>query len=425
MGMLKAGTVQKDITPPVGIELSGYIRRFGSSTGIHDPLSANFLLLDNGTNQVLITSLDILNISTDFALKAKEAISSELKMPKKNILIACIHTHSAPGLHFFRNIGASYRDWKEKVLQILIKGASETRQKLKNVSAGTAIGVATIGKNRRKKGGPIDPYFPLFCIRLEDKLPLALIANYGCHPVVLEEDNLLISSDYIGFFRNHLNRSFSSDIFTVFLTGATGDVDPISRGGFKTADRLGKILAKEALKTMENMEFQKYIEIEANETSLEIPYSQIPLPDETEKIYRESLSQYEEAVKKGEKEEIKIRKAFLLWAEEIREKAIENKLPSALKCKIQSIRLGDAVLLASPFELFSSVSSSLRKKSRIENLFMVGYANGYCGYLPDESSYLEGGYEVEEAYKFCGLLPLSSQAERLFVEKALSLIKDE
>ncbi len=54
---------------------------------------------------------------------------------------------------------------------------------------------------------------------------------------------------------------------------------------------------------------------------------------------------------------------------------------------------------------------------------MIGYANGYSGYLPDKKSLEEGGYEVEEAFKYIGLLPFSANAEELFLEKALQLIK--
>jgi hypothetical protein len=66
----------------------------------------------------------------------------------------------------------------------------------------------------------------------------------------------------------------------------------------------------------------------------------------------------------------------------------------------------------------------LRVKSKIESLFLAGYANGYEGYLPDENSYREGGYEVDESFKYCGLLPLSVQAEKNFSKKLLFLIEN-
>ena len=47
MGKLKAGFSKVDITPPVGIYLSGYILREGPSQGVHDNLYARALVLDD------------------------------------------------------------------------------------------------------------------------------------------------------------------------------------------------------------------------------------------------------------------------------------------------------------------------------------------------------------------------------------------
>jgi len=423
MGRLRIGAVKKEITPPAGTDLFGYIRRFGSSKGVHDPLWANFLALGDGANQVLLISLDLLAVDENFSSDVKEAISKELKIEKKNILLASIHTHSAPGIHLFRNVGERNKNWEEKLHYILLKGASESIRRMKKGSAGKGLGFALIGKNRRKEGGPVDPYFPLIFFRDDKNSPLALIANYGCHPVVLDEKNLLVSADYVGYFRNHLKKFLSTDAVILFFCGASGDVDPIDRGNFRIADKLGKILAMEASKVIKKMEFQASVEIKAGEDSLKIPYAWIPDRKRAEKIYEESLFNHEQALKKREKKEIKIQKAFLLWAEDIKKRVLQNKLPSYLDTKLQCLKLGEVTLLAHPFELFSSISLSLRLKVKFEDFFLVGYGNGYCGYLPDESSYLEEGYEVEEAFKYIGLLPLSSEAEKIFIEKALGLMK--
>jgi hypothetical protein len=424
MGRLRVGAIKKEITPPLGTDLFGYIRRFGGSEGVHDPLWANFLSLEESTNQVLLISLDILALDEIFASRIREAISKELNIKKRNILVAAIHTHSAPGIHLFRNVGKRNKDWEEKLLQTLITGASESVKRMRKGSAGTGTGFALIGKNRRKEGGAVDPCFPLLCFRDEKDTPLALIANYGCHPVVLDEKNLFISADYVSYFRNHLNKFLSADPVTLFFCGANGDVDPVERGNFSIANRLGKILAAEASRVIKKMKFQKDIEIKAREVSLKIPHGWIPNQKEAEKILKESRNHYEQALKKGDKKEIKIQKAFLLWAKEIKERALKNKLPSVLETKLQCLKLGETILLAHPFELFSSVSLSLRVKSKIESLFLAGYANGYSGYLPDENSYTEGGYEVDESFKYCGILPLSFQAEKNFTKKVLFLIEN-
>jgi hypothetical protein len=424
MGRLRIGAVKKDITPPLPADLVGYIRRFGKSTGVHDPLLANLLQIDNGTEKVLLISLDMVFLSSDFSHRAKHAISEKVKIDQKNILIAAIHTHSAPGIHTFRDESIRDKKWEEDVFQTLVNGAVETGQQSQAAYLGVGSGRSFIGKNRRKEGGPLDPNFPLICFFDERGHPLAVISNYGCHPVVLDEKNLLITADYVFGFRSNLNKILSSDVNTLFFTGASGDVDPVERGSFSIAQRLGKELAGEALKIIDDIEVKADIDIQTKETSLKIPYEWIPDIRETEEIHASTRQKYEEAVKNNDRVAQKMQRAFLLWAEELREKAIDSDLPEYLECELQCIKLGDAALLAFPFELFSSISLALRTQSGIHDLFMVGYANGYSGYLPDKKSVEEGGYEVEEAFKYIGLLPFPVNAEELFLEKALNLIKN-
>ncbi|MDH5706604.1 MAG: hypothetical protein OEZ45_11375, partial [Candidatus Aminicenantes bacterium] len=77
-GRLRIAAVRKDITPPLPADLSGYIRRFGKASKIHDPLLANLLLIDNGINQLLLISLDILFLSSELSSRLRQAISEEL-----------------------------------------------------------------------------------------------------------------------------------------------------------------------------------------------------------------------------------------------------------------------------------------------------------------------------------------------------------
>ncbi len=423
MGKLSIGAVKKEITPSLPANLIGYIRRFGKSTGVHDPLLANLLQVDNGAEKVLFISLDMVFLSSDFSHRVKHSISEKLGMDKKNILIAAIHTHSAPGIHLFRDESIRNKEWEDKVFQTVVNGAVEADQQSQAAYLGVGSGRSFIGKNRRKDEGPLDPNFTLICFFDERDHPLAVIANYGCHPVVLDEKNLFITADYVYDFRSSLNKFLSSDVITLFFTGASGDVDPVERGSFAIAKRLGLELAEEALKIIDDMEAKAYIDIKAQEASLKIPYGWIPDAQETEEIRTFTRQKYEEAVENRDRIAQKIQKAFLLWADELREKAKNNEMPKSLECELQSIKLGDAVLLAFPFELFSSISLSLRAQSGIQDLFMVGYANGYSGYLPDKKSLEKGGYEVEEAFKYIGLLPFAANAEELFLEKALHLIK--
>lgn len=423
MGNLRAGVSKMEITPPVGTDLSGYIRRFGSSTGIHDPLWANILWVANGNDQVLFISMDVMNFSEEFSERAKAALAEETNIAKDNILLAAIHTHSAPGIHIFRDGSKRDTKWEDRVLHVLVNGSKEATQRPKKALFATGTGQASIGYNRRKPGGAVDPSLTLAGLFTENEELFSLIANYGCHPVVLAEDNLHISADYVGYFRDQLGKLFAPDITTLFFTGATGDVDPIERGSFPVAEKLAGILSGEARQLIGQMKLQSDSDIKTGQTSLKIPFGWIPSADEAEKICGENTSAYRKALEKGNREDAKIRKAFLLWAEDLRNRALKRTLPDSLECELQAIRIGEAVFLAFPFELFSSLSLELRRLSGIECLFLVGYANGYHGYLADDESVREGGYEIKDAFKYTALLPFSDQAGNIFLERSLALLQ--
>lgn len=423
MKTFRAGVAKRDITPPVGTELFGYIRRLENSTGMHDPLWANFLWVEDENLGVLLVSMDVLNFNDDFSAQAKLAISEAIGVAAENICLAAIHTHSAPGVHFFRGGGKRNRDWENRVLDVLIEGSREAKQNSRSVYLGLATGQALIGYNRRKPENAIDPHLSLACFTDNGKRPFCILANHGCHPVVLKEDNLLISADYVGYFRERLNRLFFDDMVTLFFTGATGDVDPIERGSFEIADKLAGILAQKAFAMVKNMNWTRSGELRVEKITLTVPYEKIPSLEEAKEACQKAGSLYQRARTKGDRNEIKIQKAFLKWAEELREGAAAHKIPSSLECELQCIRIGDLVLVAHPFELFSFLSLEIRKLSKVEHLVLTGYANGYHGYLPDEKSVRAGGYEVEDAYKYVGLLPYSPQAGQIFVKGVLDVIK--
>lgn len=420
---MKAGVSQKEITPSVGAALSGYIRRFGCSVGVHDPLLANFLWAEDGNHLALLISLDVMNIGEEFAAKARQTISQEMGLDRDSILVAAVHTHSAPGIFPFRDESQRDRDWEGRVLDKLILGAKEARLRSKKALMEIGKDHVSVGYNRRKSGRRVDSTLSLAVFFDETKKPFCVVANYGCHPVVLKENNLLISSDYVGFFRKLLRRNLSANITTLFFTGAAGDVDPIQRGGFPEAERLAGILCGTAFKIIKDKTKKSGGKILAGKIDLKLPYGWTPSKAEAKKNYQDCLSDYNEALRQGDKEASRIREAFLLWAEELRQRASGRTFPDSLECELQCIKIGEAVFFAFPFELFSSLSLELKRKSGLAFLFLVGYANGYFGYLPDEVSISEGGYEAEEAFKYTGLLPYSPGAGRIFLERALSLLE--
>ncbi|MDI9585443.1 MAG: neutral/alkaline non-lysosomal ceramidase N-terminal domain-containing protein, partial [Acidobacteriota bacterium] len=96
MGQLQAGIATVDITPPVGTWLAGFAGRHKGSEGIHDPLRARALVLDDGDTRLLIITCDILSLAYPFIDDLKARIEAESGLPPERVMVNCSHTHSGP-----------------------------------------------------------------------------------------------------------------------------------------------------------------------------------------------------------------------------------------------------------------------------------------------------------------------------------------
>ena len=102
-------------------------------------------------------------------------------------------------------------------------------------------------------------------------------------------------------------------------------------------------------------------------------------------------------------------------------RAIENgPVPDHAEVLVQAMKVGDAVFLALPGEVFAEIGLEIKKRADVEHLFLVGYANnGEIGYIPSASAFTEGGDEVDTAPFYYGLFQLAPECERIMVNAGL------
>jgi len=416
-----AGSYTLDITPTPPVDLNGYILRFGQATGVHDPLTANFLYIESNGKKILLISLDILTISTELAHKLRSKIANLLDIDRDAILLAAIHTHSAVGSPYLRNGGEESAEWRKDFEEKIIVGSLQAEKSVAVAEISAYEAFSSVGINRRKKTRGIDPNAPFMVIKNGEKI-IAWLINYNCHPVSLTESNLLISADYVHYLREYIYANTNQRFPILFFNGGSGDVDPVKRGSFEAAQFTGEKLGEEILLAYQTYPGEKIIpKIKYTTGKLEIPYSWNPGVAEAER----NLAQHTELLNESKtKEDIKINKAFHLWAEDLLALVKNKQLPESLITEISLIKLGKALFISAPLELFSSISLKLRKMFGDGYPFIVSYGNGYSGYLSDKTAFTEGGYEVEQWHKYAGILPQAHYAEDIFREKISELDRE-
>lgn len=93
-GTLRAGAAAVDVTPdgPVWMGGYGFWRR---SEGVHDPLYARALVLDQGGFRLALVAMDVVGLQRGDVLKLHERIAREGFDPR-HVVLTSTHNHSGP-----------------------------------------------------------------------------------------------------------------------------------------------------------------------------------------------------------------------------------------------------------------------------------------------------------------------------------------
>ena len=411
MEKFQAGFAKIEITPPLGSLMSGFVIRTEGATAVHDPLFARALALSDGKQTALLLILDVIGVSSQLVASLRQQITGQTAIPCDQIAILATHTHGGPVMLEDALLGSVDASYLEFLSAKTTSVATEAVAALHPVSIFAGLGQEiTVAHNRRVEGGPIDPDVPV--LRFENEAGLyALFASYACHPVMLGPNNLQFTRDYPGYFVDTLEELYPQT-HILFATGCCGQIntpghsaqDSIKGLGFELrtfaeAKRLGRLLASAALHTSETLANpRQQSELAFSPLKLKRKLATLPLKP------AEPPSQEEIAAKEQELESLEshqtsqraVLESYLNWAK------TQDWQQTEVMSEVMCIMLGKLCLALYPGEVF--VEHGLELKARFPDLILItlAYANAAPGYIPHHSAYRQGGYEVEEAFRYYG-----------------------
>lgn len=211
-----------DITPTRPCRMGGYERK-KESEGVLDTIELNTIALQLEDQLLLFAMIDCICLGGSFVDHIKEVVSTELAIQQEQIMISCIHTHSAPCFFklTFEQVEAEAeltQALKEQVIEDLLICAKQLQPCHAILES---CNIEGIYGNRNEIDAYSDKSFHVIRFFQEDT-PLGILANISTHPTLLGADNHLLSADLLGQVRKQLEETYHTTV--CISNGACGDV---------------------------------------------------------------------------------------------------------------------------------------------------------------------------------------------------------
>jgi hypothetical protein len=383
-----------DVTPPPGHRLDGYAARTSYATGTADPLRATIIWLSTANDPgVLWLTLDAIAVGKDLAGELAAATGAAAGIPPSHVVVSASHTHSGPsGWTGEIHPVIPAEQERDLVVALVCSVRGATLEQRPVTASWRSVEVIGVGTNRHHRNGPHDNTAGILALHGMDGSLKAVLLDFACHPTTYGPENLQYSADWPGAARAAL-----APAVVGFLQGAAGDVSPrFTRQGRGAAEvaRLGGLLAGRVREALAGPGLELPQSAPATRrTTLDLAVRDIPTADEAAEL----VVSADGRVNGKDDPSARIAQTRLDGA---RGQALmaAASLPESLQLPVSVVTMGDVCWVNLPVELFAAHGACLQASSTHPVTRVIGYTDGYYGYVVDRSAAESGAYEALITY---------------------------
>ncbi len=415
-----------DLTPPPGLEMTGFSARTAPATGTHDPLFVRSFYLKGQTGPetgLLLLTLDFIGLSQVLILQIKQLVEERFKIPAERVLLACSHTHGGPATLDHEFLGKHDTTYLATFPGLVVEAAQQAITKTVPAYLHLAEAQAeNAGKNRNVADGPMDATVGvLAAINPVSSDLLGVILNYTCHPTVLGPNNLLYTADY-PYYTNQLIAEATglSPDRILFTQGACGNINAghtakssmtasaLSLRTYEEAEKLGGEVGKAAIQAIITILGQQSRQplaispvIPVLTENVTLDWNALEWP--TTALLRNFKVEKEAALISGNEAGRSDAATLLHWADALLEEKLDP-IWKPLQAELTATRLGNLTLIAIPGELYVEYGLNLKENASQlgQKAWVLGYTNGDYGYYPTQEAFERKDYEAASAYRYYG-----------------------
>ena len=424
MSQLHFGTGRTVITPPTGVELCGYgpyIER--RSTAVHQDLHATALALSDGDRVFVWVSNDLVWTDRCLVDETHRIVRKRHGLDPARVVITNTHTHSGPAT--MKTV--AWGKWDDEyAAELPCRLADAVGEAVSNLEAGRVgfgrTPVPGLSVNRVDEGGEADEEALL--MRFDDlrgRMRAAVI-NFGAHPVTLGADTV-ICGDYPADAIAKMEGA-REGLRVLFFQGSCGDLNCRGFGeGMDMMKANGSLLRDRVLPALDGIETRGEVDLDGDTYDVALP-TEVPDRAALEAELAECRDRLEETDGGTDPGELRKLRFEADWRAQ-RLELLGGPHPQRLEFRVSWLRIGDAVLLAHPLELFLTYGRQVQAASPYPHTMVVGYANETVGYLARPRDFGQEGfgwYAAVFAPRICRHLPFKPDAGGVFRDHLIAML---